>query len=152
MFEPNIRIYDKKWDTPENLKYKKKVMNKLLLKSPLYPTIPASWAKEIYNLLELWESQHGISYPKTACYKSMNLTFIGRLKRTFYNIKHLIKNPKKRNLQDVLNDFKAIAYLSFRLTIGQLINKYSKPRPSLNIIQVKEKWGTLRVYFDMSLF
>ena len=151
MFEPNDRIYHKKWETPELIKIKKRLTRKLEIMVPLNCSIPLSWAEEIEDLLDLWENQHGIAYTKQPYWNSYNYTYKEILLRFWQELKRYIKNPKSE-----FSDRKLWLYRAFRPVVGKpiryLFGKFWEAyrKPTLHITQIKEKWGTLRVYYDLS--
>jgi hypothetical protein len=153
MFEPNERIYHKKWETKDNEKAREKVEKILRAKAPLHCRIPLSWAPEVLALVEKWEKQYGIAYNTSNCFDNFIMSFSWRqIKETvssFFNF--FLKKPCQFSDRTMIDYYftKNIVgpfIILYRKTFGRFLNKYNKP--ILYIHQVKEKWGRLVVYYD----
>jgi len=153
MYEFNDRIYDKKWQTKENKEYAKKAKSFLELRAPLYSRVPDSWAKEVYELLMLWEKQHGITITDSKYFNSYDhsFSFKGLKIAVLAYFRYLKKKPtkfdpdKKQALWDLKRDL-AIFTVLFRKTLGKLIN--IRKKPGIHITQLKEKYGRLVIYWE----
>jgi len=156
MFEPNERIYNDKWKTEENKKISKKLNNLLEVKVPLHCQVPLSWAKEISDLIKLWEGQHGIVYTQEIYFNSYRVDFdLKSLKTLYYDLKNFFfnrKQPSKLTGNDwqkhaFKRSLKAPLVIIYRKIVGRFLN--FKNKPTLYISQIKEKWGLLTVYYTV---
>ena len=168
MFNNEV-TYDDKWNTPENRKALEKLQKKFFDKSYAYPDCPVGWAPEVLELLETLEKEFGFEYntgtmqsyfiqggalnhflidPFKGLYHAVRFNFIDKPVES-WEIKNRNK-PLFERLKKVLDGFiHPISYgiRAFRIIrINPILNKIKKPK--LRLDQVKEKYGTLRIYFS----
>lgn len=167
----NEVTYDKKWDTPENKAAWKKLDDKYFDRSEASPSCPVGWAPEVLELMETLDKEFGIMYNEStlrAYYvqgKPFDHFITGPFKgmwSAFYNNFIEKIDPEKTWLVERRNravivrlkgvvdaGLHSIRYgmRAFRVThINPVLNKIFKPKIRLG--QVKEKYGSLRIYFS----
>lgn len=121
----NEITYDPKWDTEENRRLANLVMKFIYQRALCMSDVPLSWAKEVNELITAIHKRYRIAYELSSWngyYINVSLSKIIRATGLYFAI------------------FK-------RQIIGTLYNKLFKPQVRLS--QVKEKYGQLRVYFDV---
>lgn len=169
----NEVTYNDKWNTPENKGFLKKLDDEFFHRSICSPDCPLSWSVEVYQLLKQLDKEFGIKYNNQTV-KGYTITENSKLKRIFIRpfVKtylDLIKKPKRhpkasdeaysvtlsrykeyRTIKNVVETF--IFHISYGLstTYAQLkADAYNFVfRPKITLSQVKEKYGTLRLYID----
>ncbi|HEX9804391.1 MAG TPA: hypothetical protein VGA67_01810, partial [Candidatus Dojkabacteria bacterium] len=147
MFEPNQRIYHDKWKTEDNADNLRKLRKITDLKVPLASDVPESWSAEILALVKLWEGQHGIEVNTSSIFRSYNVGFFESLRNAYYDIKSFAFSKNRHKKYYIERAISRVKVLLIRKIFGKIINSYSKPM--LRITQIKEKWGSLRVYYNV---
>jgi hypothetical protein len=162
----NENIYSDKWITPESLKAYREA-SKYLDRSSCMSHIPYAWASEILDLMVYIDTNFGIAREthtdelmiKTSDVLDCILSILFYpVKEIFVNFTNEIKSPNS-NRSSLLkmrliyrNYVYSIGYglRRSRLTlVNPFINWFLKPK--VNLLQVKEKFGTLRVYFSCTV-
>lgn len=167
----NEITYDEKWNTPENRKALEKLQRKYFNYSACRPDCPVAWAPEVLELFELLDKELGFIRNEGTIRgyyvqgNFFNWFLKDPIKNFFSSFKtYIISCPTKwdrkaevriplswseRFDRFVSSTLHPIKY-GFRATkvayINKYLNKYSKAKISLG--QVKEKYGSLRVYFS----
>jgi hypothetical protein len=165
----NEVTYNEAHDTHENLDARLKLENKFFDRSECAPSCPNAWAPEVLALLDYLDKEFGIArntttiagyYPRGNWYSTLfGVESIKSAFQTFhfYFLKRHDKESKdilrKRSLgyklRAVLDSFLgtySYGVLLFKLQVlNPLLNKILKPKIRLG--QVKEKFGSLRVYY-----
>lgn len=159
------KIYGSKWYTPEAINALKQI-EPLLLRAACPSQVPLSWGVEVLELLTLLDTEFGIARPTSHVfgYRIHGTMFDWLLLRPLRTLvaeaKSVFMAPAIQNVSVVRN-----AYLKLNsavmLSLDQFIYgfrciKYRHInnllnvvfRPKLELIQVKEKYGTLRVYYS----
>lgn len=162
----NEVTYDKKWDTDENKIWLKKLEDKYFDRSYASPSCPVAWAKEVFELLELFQAELGIEYNTSTLrayypqgsFKDLFIidpfrgacnTFISQFFKAKPDYQRKTYNTTQK-LQKVVNAFIHPIGYGFRCIrikhINPILNKILKPK--LKLSQVKEKFGSLTLYID----
>ena len=174
----NQVTYHDKWNTPANNAALKELENLIFDKSGASPSCPVSWAPEVLELFKTLESELGIAYNDSTMrgyYLQGNLTnwFLTQPIKNFFEAfnSNFLKTPKERIYDEkgkwtgnhkvrpfftrVKSVFLAVHHSlgygrrAFRVKyINPILNKIYKPKIVLG--QVKEKYGSLRVYYSCS--
>lgn len=163
----NEVTYDKKWETEENKMWLKKLEDKYFDRSYCSPSCPHGWAKEVFELLELFNNTLGIehntstlrAYYPQGSFKDWFLinpvkgawnTFISQFFKPKPEYQRKTYNTTEK-LQKVVSAFLRPFGYGFRcikvLHINPILNKILKPK--LRLSQVKEKYGSLTLYIDV---
>lgn len=159
----NEVTYDEKWNTDENKKYRKMVYN-YIDRGACSGDCPVSWAKEMYFFLKDIDDRFGIAYC-TDTFKGYY--FQGTpLKNIFVepfvilfkkyeppkNEWMLKYEPKTalgflmKRIRSAKHTFMYGVRTAYFIAVRSFLNKIKNPKVSLG--QVKEKYGTVRVYFS----
>jgi hypothetical protein len=167
----NHITYDKKWETELNIAAFKKLQSKYFSRSFCYPSCPLAWAPEVLELLETLDKEFGLRYnDSTIMAYHVKLDPIGNLligpirngfsefyscfvekvdpdsewsiaKRNKSKTERLIRvwNSANNTIKYELKGY----IIKF---INPILNKVLRPKVSLD--QIKEKYGTLRLYYS----
>lgn len=159
----NEVTYDDKWDTPENRTALKKLEKRFFDRSECGPDCPVAWAPEVLELMESLDKTIGIRRnedtlrgyyiqgnplkcftidPWMNAWKTLSYYFLSK-KSEFYKERGLIYNLKAV-ADSFFRPFGYGARAAKVLYLNPILNKRSKAL--LRLSQVKEKYGTLRVY------
>lgn len=162
----NEVTYDKKWDTEENIRYQKKCMKILEPRARCMSDVPRAWAKEVYQLLNFINKKYGIQYDLSSFrgWRVDQRVFVLLVKKPFMSLTHnynrvpdhlkkyYTKKPLHKkilsNIENAISNISQGISILYRDVIGSIYNKLRKPQ--VRIDQVKEKYGTLRVYCSAS--
>jgi hypothetical protein len=162
----NSVTYDKKWETKENQKALDLLDKKYFDMSECSPSCPVSWAPEVLALMDLLDKELGIAYNTSTlrAYRpqgNINEWFIvGPWKSAASAFRsHFLEAPpewrKKKyspmeKVERVISAFMHPIRYGLRclriLKVNPILNKFKKPK--LFLSQVKEKYGSLEVYFS----
>lgn len=155
MYNNEVTYHDR-WDTEENKVYRDKCYRLIRGKTLCMSDIPLAWSKELYELLSYLDKEFGLGYNPPFIFQLTLKNFFNSFVR--YPIKHFFKKPfiypetKDVPLERIKRRFNSFWWtLSCnwtRLVIDlkrRVVNKIRKPKVFLS--QVKEKYGTLRVYY-----
>lgn len=162
----NEVTYNKKWETEENKKALQKLESKYFDRSECSPGCPLSWAKEVLELMETLDKELGIRYNESTMrgfvIKGSPLDWfivepfngvVRAFKHTFYVPKYGEKSFTKRIAtlpKRVLDNFCHSIGYGFSSISAKYINKYKNKlfKKRIQLSQVKEKYGELRLYFN----
>lgn len=154
MFNNEV-TYSDRWKTKENITYVEKCGKLLKNKTTCGCSVPASWAKEVYELLEYLDKEFGIAYnmPYEAPQDPIKLLaylFLAPLSGLFKKgrwereHKHFFALVSYR-IRACIRDIK-FRWQRFYFTVKKnIVNSITKPK--IRIDQVKEKYGELRIYY-----
>lgn len=166
MFNNDV-TYDKKWETEENKMWLKKLDEKYFDRSYASPDCPVGWAKEVFELLEMFNNTLGIEhntstlrayYPQGSFkdwfiidpFKSAWNTFVRQFFKPKPEYQSKTYNTTEK-LQKVVSSFLHPFGYGFRCVrvkhVNPILNKILKPK--LRLSQVKEKYGSLTLYIDV---
>lgn len=162
MYNNDVTYHDK-WKTPENEAALRKLEKRFFDRSECCPDCPLSWAVEVLELFESLDRTVGIRHnegtmrgyyvqgsplkwfvtnPWLSAFKTFKYHFFSD-KSKYYTEKGLV-----HKLKETVGAFWHSISYGFRASkvvyVNRLLNKWSGA--SLRLSQVKEKFGTLRVY------
>lgn len=161
MYNNEVTYHDK-WDTEENKRLRDETIKFLGPRSYCRCDVPLSWAPEVNKLIKDIHSKYGIRYDLSSYYGYMyprslfDLLLKKPLKSLFYKTPEHMKKYYEdkpfyhRPLSNMKSFFGSYGYafsVIKRNVIGTIYNRLFKPR--VNISQVKEKFGSIRVYFGV---
>lgn len=132
----NHITYSKKWSTPDNVGYNDR-LQKYLYKTDCSSDCPLAWSKEVLELLETIDKRWGIAYGTRAYggWKYGNFfirLFVNPLRDLFMGVNPFI---------DLSRSVKLLFQLHYRIAYNFIF------RPKVQIQQIKEKYGTFRLYY-----
>jgi hypothetical protein len=162
--------YNDKWSTPENHGFVDRLNKEFFMRTDCGSDCPLSWAQEVYQLLKELDTKYGIAYQTTTIGgyyfqggNPFHRIFIQPFKSCF---QLFVVNEKWKELaaysdlksKPLLEKIKAIpgtfghgvsygVRTTFHQARAYVMNLIK--RPKIHISQVKEKYGTLRVYYDV---
>jgi len=162
----NEVTYDKKWDTENNKALRKKVLDFLGPRSGCVCDVPAAWAQEVSWLISWMNSKFGIRYELSTHFgyfvdrNFFKLLFVNPWMSLTHNYSRIPEHLKRyrtrkvwykafaKNISSAYSELKHSLKIIKRQIVGRLHNW--RKDPTITISQVKEKFGSLRIYYSIN--